>query len=249
MALAGLLSACGTETAPGESETADVVAVLSIEHDGDWFVDRAGAAGLDFVHANGMTGRFYQPEMMGPGVGLLDYDNDGDLDVYLVQGGPLGDGEALLAPPPEQPPGDRLFRNDLDVGPGGERRLRFTDVTDEAGIASRGYGMGVAAGDYDNDGWIDIYTTRFGPNQMFRNRGDGTFADVTAETGTGDPGLSVPATFFDYDRDGWLDLFVGNYLNYSIETHWQCYAQSGPGRLLPAGGQPPAAGPALPQPR
>ena len=93
--------------------------------------------------------------------------------------------------------------------------------------------MGVAAGDYDNDGWIDVYTTRFGPNQMLRNRGDGTFSDVTAETGAGDPGLSVPATFFDYDRDGWLDLFVGNYLNYSIETHWQCYAQSGPADYCP----------------
>ena len=239
VALAGLLSACGPATAPGESETADAVAVLPIEHDGDWFVDRAGATGLDFVHANGMTGNFYQPEMMGPGVGLLDYDNDGDLDVYLVQGGRLGDGEALLAPPADQPLGDRLFRNDLETGSGGERRLRFTDVTGEAGIASRGYGMGVAAGDYDNDGWIDIYTTRFGPNQMFRNRGDGTFADVTAETGTGDPGLSVPATFFDYDRDGRLDLFVGNYLNYSIETHWQCYAQSGPADYCPPEVSPP----------
>ena len=239
VAFAGVLSACGTATAPDEPETASTVAVLPIAHDGDWFVDGAAAAGLDFVHANGMTGNFYQPEMMGPGVGLLDYDNDGDLDVYLVQGGRLGEGEALLAPPADQPPGDRLFRNDLDTGPGGERRLRFTDVTEEAGIASRGYGMGVAAGDYDNDGWIDIYTTRFGPNQMFRNRGDGTFTDVTAETGTGDPGLSVPATFFDYDRDGRLDLFVGNYLNYSIETHWQCYAQSGPADYCPPEVSPP----------
>jgi hypothetical protein len=239
IALAGLLSGCGTAPAPDDSETGNTAAVVPIEHDGDWFVDRAGATGLDFVHANGMTGNFYQPEMMGPGVGLLDYDNDGDLDIYFVQGGRRGDGEALLAPPADQPPGDRLLRNDLQVEPGGERRLAFTDVTEEAGIAARGYGMGVAAGDYDNDGWIDIYTTRFGPNQMFRNRGDGTFADVTAETGTGDPGLSVPATFFDYDRDGRLDLFVGNYLNYSIETHWQCYAQSGPADYCPPEVSPP----------
>ena len=239
MALAGLLAACGTEPAPEESETANAPAVLPIAHDRDWFVDRAAEAGLDFVHVNGMTGKFYQPEMMGPGVGLLDYDNDGDLDVYFVQGGRLGDGEALLPPPAGQPPGDRIFRNDLETGPGGERRLRFTDVTEAVGIASLGYGMGVAAADYDNDGWTDIYTTRFGPNQMFRNRGDGTFTDVTDETGTGDPGLSVPATFFDYDRDGRLDLFVGNYLNYSIETHWQCYAQSGPADYCPPEVSPP----------
>ena len=239
LALAGWLAACGAETtAPRDTTGTSAPAALPIEHDGDWFVDRAAESGLDFVHANGMTGSFYQPEMMGPGVGFLDYDNDGDLDVYFVQGGRLGDGEELLAPPPDQPPGDRLFRNDLGTGPG-EGRLAFTDVTAESGIASRGYGMGVAAGDYDNDGWIDIYTTRFGPNQMFRNRGDGTFTDVTAETGTGDPGLSVPATFFDYDRDGRLDLFVGNYLNYSIETHWQCYAQSGPADYCPPEVSPP----------
>ncbi len=240
LALAGWLAACGAETtARPDAAGTSAPAVLPIEHDGDWFVDRAAESGLDIVHSNGMTGSFYQPEMMGPGVGLVDYDRDGDLDIYFVQGGRLGDGEALLAPPADQPPGDRLFRNDLDTGPGGERRLRFTDVTEEAGIASRGYGMGVAAGDYDNDGWIDIYTTRFGPNQMFRNRGDGTFTDATADTGTGDPGLSVPATFFDYDRDGRLDLFVGNYLNYSIETHWQCYAQSGPADYCPPEVSPP----------
>ena len=240
LALAGWLAACGAETtAPPDTAGTSSPAVLPIEHDGDWFVDRASESALDFVHSNGMTGSFYQPEMMGPGVGFLDYDDDGDLDVYFVQGGRLGDGEALLAPPPDQPPGDRLFRNDLDTGPGGERRMRFTDVTGEAGIASRGYGMGVAVGDYDNDGWIDIYTTRFGPNQMFRNRGDGTFTDATAETGTGDAGLSVPATFFDYDRDGRLDLFVGNYLHYSIETHWQCYAQSGPADYCPPEVSPP----------
>ena len=238
--LAGWFAACGAQTsAPPDGAGAGAPVVLAIEHDGDWFVERAAESGLDFVHVNGMTGRFYQPEMMGPGVGLLDYDDDGDLDVYLVQGGRLGDGDPLLPPPAGQPPGDRLFRNDTEQRSDGTRALRFTDVTDEAGIAARGYGMGVAAGDYDNDGRVDIYLTRFGPNQMFRNRGDGTFADVTAETGTGDPGLSVPATFFDYDRDGWLDLFVGNYLNYSLETHWQCYAQSGPADYCPPEVSPP----------
>ena len=240
LVFAGWFAACGASAPPpGGPGSADAAEVLPIRAGGDWFVDRAAEAGLDFVHVNGMTGRFYQPEMMGPGVGLLDYDGDGDLDVYFVQGGPLGDGEPLLPPPAGQPPGDRLFRNDLEAEPGGGRRLRFTDVTEEAGVASRGYGMGVAAGDYDNDGRVDVYVTRFGPNQMFRNLGGGRFADVTAETGTGDAGLGVPATFFDYDRDGWLDLFVGNYLHYGLETHWQCYAQSGPADYCPPEVSPP----------
>ncbi|MYD71432.1 MAG: CRTAC1 family protein [Acidobacteria bacterium] len=195
---------------------------------GDWFVDRALEAGLRFTHVNGMTGQFYQSEMMAPGVALFDYDNDGDLDVYLAQGETLGGGSAILPPPADQPPGDRLFRNDLAVGPDGVRILRFTDVTDAAGIPSDGYGMGVATGDYDNDGWIDLYLTRFGPNRMLRNQGDGTFADVSAATGTDDPSWGVPATFFDYDRDGLLDLFVGNYLTYTLESHSPCFAPSGP---------------------
>ena len=197
------------------------------------FVDRAAETGLDFVHFNGMSGHFYQPEMMGPGVGLLDYDNDGDLDVYLVQGELLGTGAPLLPLPDGQPPGDRLYRNDLEVRPDGARTLRFTDVTEQSGVPAGGYGMGVAAGDYDNDGWVDLYLTRFGRNRMLRNRGDGTFADVSAETGTDEPSWGVPATFLDIDRDGWLDLFVGNYLNYTLDTHTQCYNRSGPPDYCP----------------
>ena len=225
LAAVGLLVACGTDTAaPLEADTAPD---RPVDPAVEWFVDRAEATGLDFVHFNGMTGGFYMPEMMGPGVGLIDYDNDGDLDVYLPQGVILGDGEPLVTPPAGQPLTDRLFRNDLDVGPDGTGTLRFTDVTDESGIRARGYGVGVATGDYDNDGWVDLYVTRFGPNQLFRNQGDGTFADVSAETGTDDPLWGIPATFFDYDRDGWLDLFVGNYLAFTLETHTQCYAPSG----------------------
>src|SRR5687768_10530334 len=113
----------------------------------DWFTDEAKAAGIDFVHFNGMSGEFYLAEIMAPGVALFDYDNDGDLDVYAVQGTMLGkdrSAAAALFPPREGvPPGDRLFRNDLDVGAGGRRVLRFTDVTDMAGIHPQGYGMGV----------------------------------------------------------------------------------------------------------
>jgi hypothetical protein len=193
-----------------------------------WFTDRAAETGLAFVHFNGMSGRFYQAEIMAPGVAVFDYDNDGDLDVYLVQGRMLGAGDPLIPPPANEPLDDRLFRNDLRVNEDGTRTLRFVDVTASSGIRTRGYGMGVAAGDVDNDGWIDLYVTGFGRNQMFRNNGDGTFTDVSKESRTDDPGSwGVSAGFFDFDRDGWLDLFVGNYLNYTLESHVACIGTSG----------------------
>jgi hypothetical protein len=192
----------------------------------EWFVDRAAAAGIDFVHFNGMSGRFYQPEIMGPGVAMFDYDNDGDLDVYLVQGGILGKGQPLAVP--KGPLTDRLYRNDLE-GHGDGARLHFTDVTVHSGLKPRGYGMGVATGDVDNDGWVDLYLTGFGRNQMFRNNGDGTFSDISSRSGTSDQSAwSVSASFVDVDRDGWLDLFVGNYLNYTLEAHTPCFNRSGP---------------------
>jgi hypothetical protein len=191
------------------------------------FVDATNAAGVDFVHFNGMSGRFYQPEIMAPGAALFDYDNDGDLDLYLVQGRMLGDGTPLIASPAGRLDG-ALFRNDLTLAPDGTRRLLFTNVTASSGIATRGYGMGVATGDYDNDGRIDLYVTGFGGNQLFRNLGDGTFADVSVASGVDAPELwGVPATFFDYDRDGWLDLFLGTYLNYNLKAHVPCFGTSG----------------------
>jgi hypothetical protein len=201
-------------------------------HREDWFVDRAAAAGLEFVHFNGMSGQFYQPEIMGPGVALFDYDNDGDLDIYLVQGGTLG-ARAPLVAPPKGPLTDRLYRNDLEQTADGAR-LRFTDVTAPSGLQPRGYGMGVAAGDIDNDGWVDLFLTRLGRNQMFRNNGNGTFSDVSSRSGTGDPSAwSVSASFVDADRDGWLDLFVANYLNYTLDAHTPCFNRSGPPDYCP----------------
>jgi hypothetical protein len=189
-------------------------------------VDRAQATGLEFVHFNGMSGSFYQPEIMAPGVGLFDYDNDGDLDVYLVQGQMLGNGktfsQAVLPPKEPLPLRGRLYRNDLDIA---SHTLRFTDVTDRR-ASTRGYGMGVAAGDYNNDGRVDLYLTNFGPNQLFRNNCDGTFADVSRTSGAVDAGWSVPAAFVDFDRDGWLDLFVGHYLAYSVDRHVNCFTDS-----------------------
>jgi enediyne biosynthesis protein E4 len=193
----------------------------------DWFTDRARESGIDFVHFNGMSGKFYQPEIMAPGVALFDYDNDGDLDVYLVQGRMLGSGQPLIPPPPG-PLEDRLYRNDLEIRSDGSRVLHFTDVTKEAGITTRGYGMGVAAGDIDNDGWVDLYVTGFGRNQLFHNNGNGTFTDISTASGTGDPqSWGVSAAFFDFDRDGLLDLFVGNYLNYTLQTHTPCLGATG----------------------
>jgi hypothetical protein len=193
----------------------------------EWFVDRAAAAGIDFVHFNGMSGRFYQPEMMGPGVALFDYDADGDLDAYLVQGGTLGKGQPLL-PVPNGPLTDRLYRNELVVHADGTRTLRFTDVTERSRLIGRSYGMGVTAGDFDNDGWVDVYRTAFGPDQLFRNNGDGTFTDVTERAGVSNPQWGVSAAFVDVDRDGWLDLVVGNYLSYTLDAHTPCFNRSGP---------------------
>lgn len=187
--------------------------------------------GLDFVYFNGMTGAFLLPEITGGGAALFDYDRDGDLDLYLVQGGMLKPGktrsDALFPPVYEGPLTDRLYRNELTVRDDGTRSARFVDVTTEAGLPSFGYGMGVTAGDFNNDGRTDLYVTNFGSNQMLRNNGDGTFSDVTAETGTDDPRWSVSAAFVDYDLDGRLDLFVGNYVTIDFAIDKPCYTVGG----------------------
>jgi hypothetical protein len=172
-----------------------------------------------------MSGKLYVPEVLAPGVALFDFDNDGDLDVYLVQG-------AGLQPAASGPEGselsDRLFRNDLTVAADGSRTLRFTDVTAASGINTPGYGMGVAAGDVDNDGWVDLYLTKFdAANQLLRNNGNGTFTDASKASGTDHRSWSVSASFVDVNRDGWLDLYVGNYIRYSLENNTQCFGASG----------------------
>ena len=174
----------------------------------------------------GASGRVHFPEIMTPGAALLDYDNDGDVDALLVQNRALEGGaptdRALLSPRGRPLLGSRLYRNDLGTAGDGTPAPRFVDVTAESGIDTTGDGMGVAAGDYDNDGWVDLYLTNYGPNQLLRNNGDGSFTDVSRHSGTDDPGWAVSASFVDYDRDGWLDLYVGNYVAYDADNPTTC---------------------------
>ena len=219
----------------------------------DWFVDRAEATGLHFVHFNGMSGEFYFPETIPAGVGLLDYDNDGDLDVYLVQGQMLGEGktlsQALFRRSGPLPLKGRLYRNDLEVRARRHAHAAFHRRHRSSGIDARGYGMGVATGDIDNDGCIDLYLTYFGPNRLFRNNCDGTFTDVSKQSGTDDSGWSVSASFLDYDRDGWLDLYVGNYVQYDIKADQPVHGPDRAPRLLHARRLHAAAGPPVSQQR
>jgi hypothetical protein len=193
------------------------------------FVERAEALGVRFVHVNGRSGSYYMPEINGAGCAVLDYDGDGDLDLYFLQGHPLGPG--ISAEAARASGGDRLFRNelrhDLPSGPEAARTLRFTDVTRESGIASFGYGFGAATGDVDNDGRIDLLVTGFGSTRLWRNRGDGTFTDASAASGVADDRWSVSAAFLDYDRDGWLDLYIGAYVNFTLATHKVCRTTAG----------------------
>ena len=203
--------ACGGGSAPPTATDTSAVAssAQSAALPTEWFTESAQAAGIDFTHVNGATGKFYYPEILPPGVALFDVDNDGDLDVYLVQGHPLD------TPNTNPALRGRLYRNDLAARPDGTRSLHFTDVTAQSGINAVGFGFGVATGDIDNDGFVDLYLTSFGGCQLYRNNGDGTFTDITASSGTANqPGFGVSAAFLDYDRDGLLDLYVGNNINY-----------------------------------
>jgi enediyne biosynthesis protein E4 len=188
------------------------------------FHDIAVEAGLTFHHVTGAAGDYFMPEIMGSGAALFDYDNDGDLDVFLIQGTTLDpDKKPLFPPPPGVKPGNRLFQNMLSQ----TGKLQFVDVTERAGLSHVGYGMGAATGDYDDDGFLDLYVTNFGHNVLYHNNGDGTFTDVTRDAGVDDARWSTSAAFLDYDADRLLDLFVGNYVDFTAKGNKRCYAPTG----------------------
>lgn len=183
------------------------------------FVDITAESGVAFRHDNGGSGKLYMPEIMGAGAALFDFDQDGDLDLYLLQGGPI-DQDGM-------PASDRLLRNDTSRAADDSMQIRFTDITDAAGIPAGGYGMGVATGDIDGDGYIDLYVTNFGANRLLKNRGNGTFADITEQSRTGDDRWSVPASFLDLEGDGDLDLFSASYVDFRLANHRDCFSSTG----------------------
>jgi hypothetical protein len=167
------------------------------------------STGILWRHDNAKSPRRYQPESLGPGVAIFDYNNDGRMDLYFPDSGPSD----FFQPP--KPLRGALYRNNGDG--------TFTDVTEAAGVANSGnFAIGVAAGDYDGDGWTDLLVTGYGRNVLYRNRGDGTFEDATRRAGLDAPGLYTSALWFDYNNDGKLDLFIGNFVRYSKELEKDC---------------------------
>ncbi len=199
VALAAALAPSGAAAAPA--------AASPVGRSGIVFRDVTAQAGIRFRHNNGAFGKKYLPETMGSGAAVLDYDGDGRLDLFLVNSADWPARRRATSLP-------ALYRN---LGGG-----RFKDVTAESGLAHESYGMGVAAGDYDNDGDTDLYLTALGPNRLYRNDGKGRFSEVTKEAGVGHPGFGTSATWVDYDHDGDLDLFVANYVQWSEKTDIYC---------------------------
>jgi enediyne biosynthesis protein E4 len=178
------------------------------------FVDITKKSGVDFIYKSSHTSRKYLIETMGPGVALFDYDNDGRLDIFLVNGAPLDDPTPKGAIPKKTGAAywNRLYHQKKDG--------TFEDVTEKAGLQGEGYGMGVAVGDFDNDGNEDLYVTAYGGNKLYRNNGDGTFADVTEKAGVKGSGWPSSAAWVDLDNDGYLDLVVLRYLEWDFDDVW-----------------------------
>jgi len=168
----------------------------------------AAKSGITWEHVNGRSSEYYLPETTGAGCAFFDYDNDGWLDIYLVNSGKCDFYD------PRPPLRNALYRNNRDG--------TFTDVTEKAGVSGGGYGMGVAVGDYNGDGFPDLYVTQYGRSILYRNNGNGTFTDVTESAGVAAPGWSTSAVWFDYDNDGKLDLFVCRFADFDKSKHVFC---------------------------
>jgi enediyne biosynthesis protein E4 len=200
------LSACSHES--GESPGSELRPGTNT-----WFEEVAAQSGLDFQYQTGHSGRYLMPEIKGGGVGLLDYDADGLLDIFCVQAG-------ALDPANTQRLTHRLFRN---LG-----NWQFQDVTATAGVGGDGrYGMGCACADYDGDGHVDIHITHVQGSLLYRNNGDGTFTDVTAQAGLTNVAWGVGSSFFDLDGDSHLDLFIANYLRWNFAAEVECFPAAG----------------------
>jgi hypothetical protein len=191
------------------------------------YVDATGQRKIDFRLENSPTAQKYLPETMGGGVALFDYDNDGRLDIFFVNGARITDPMPKGALPDKSDPRywNRLYHQNSDG--------TFSEIAQQAGLTGmpqNRYGMGVAVGDFDNDGFEDLYVTGYGGNTLYRNNGNGTFSDITARAGVASSGWSTSAGFFDYDKDGKLDLFVCRYLQWSFEDSRFCGVNTPGGR-------------------
>ncbi len=188
------------------------------------YVDVTGQSGIHFKDSNSPTPEKYLIETMTGGVALLDYDNDGFLDIFVVNGARIHPGQQDNEAPDKGAPGywNRLYHNNHDG--------TFTDVTEKAGVRGTGYGMGVAVGDFDNDGFEDLLVTNFGSLILYHNNGNGTFTDVSAKAGLRTDGWMSSAGFFDYDNDGKLDLFICRYLDWNFSKNIFCGSKEAGGR-------------------
>jgi enediyne biosynthesis protein E4 len=195
-------------------KSASAVQTAGSTHEAAKFDDITVSSGINFEYVASHTSKKYLIETMGSGVALFDYDNDGRLDIFVVNGAPLGDPTPKGTTPQKTGPKDwnRLYHQKSDG--------TFEDVTQKAGLQGVGYGMGVAVGDYDNDGYEDLYVTAYGGNRLYHNNGDGTFTDVTEKAGVAGNGWSTSAAWIDLDGDGLLDLVVLRYLQWDFDDIW-----------------------------
>ena len=197
--LSVFISACGETSDPTTEEPATQAQGPA------WFVDSAASHGIDFTLKTFLADSPQLPEIVAGGGAAIDIDDDGWMDLYLLQASGQN--------------GNALYRNNGDG--------TFTDISNQSGADDSGYAMGAATGDYDGDGDMDLYITNHGENTLLRNEGDGRFLDVSAESGTDHPGLGASATFFDGDKDGDLDLFICNYVDWSTQREIECRSRTG----------------------